>query len=48
MFRLTESSSGQFVNHIHGTSSKSSHFWDPKKFTKVGERKYRHADIVTA
>jgi hypothetical protein len=29
MFRLTESSSGQSLNHISlGTLSKSAHFWD--------------------
>jgi len=34
MFQL-ESSSGQLLNHVWGTSSESAHFWDPKMFTKV-------------
>jgi len=32
MFRLIESSSGKLLKHVLGTSSKSAHFWDPKKF----------------
>ena len=41
MFRLIESSSGWFVNHIWGAMSKSAHFWDPKMFTSVGECGYK-------
>jgi hypothetical protein len=41
MFRLKESSSGQFVNHIKDTSSKSAHLWDPKMFTNVRERGFK-------
>jgi len=41
MFRLKESSSGQLLNHVWGTSSESAHFWDPKMFTTVRERGYK-------
>jgi len=41
MFRLIESSSGQSLKHVSGTSSKSAHFWDPKMFTAVRERGYK-------
>ena len=42
MFRLIQSSSGQFLFHILGTSSKSAHFfWDPKLFTTVREGGYK-------
>ena len=37
----TQLSSGQSLNHVYGTSSKSAHLWDPKKFTKVTERRCR-------
>ena len=32
-FRLIQSSAGQFLKHILGTSSESAHFWDPKMFS---------------
>jgi hypothetical protein len=41
MFRLLESSSGQLLNHVEGTSSGSAHFWDPKMLTAVRERGYK-------
>jgi len=41
MFRLKESSSGQLLNRVWGTSSESAHFWDPKIFTTVRERGYK-------
>jgi len=40
MFRLKESSSGQLLNHVCGTSSESAHFWDPRMFKTVRERGY--------
>jgi hypothetical protein len=46
MFRLIGSPLGQSLNHISGTSNKSAHFWDPKMFTKVGDRKYRYVCII--
>jgi len=30
MFRLIESSAGQLLKHVQGTSSKTRRFWDPK------------------
>ena len=41
MFRLTESSSDQLLNHVQGTSSESAHLWDPKMFASVRERGYK-------
>ena len=41
MFRLIDSSSGQFVNHIKGTPIKSAHLWDRKMFTAVRESGYK-------
>jgi len=41
MFRLIEYSSGQFVKHIKGTSSKSAHLWDRKIFTTVRVSGYK-------
>jgi len=42
MFRLNESSSGQLLNHVCGTSRDGcAHFWDPKMFTTVRERGYK-------
>jgi len=41
MFRLKQSSSGQFLNIVIGTSSKSTHFWDPKMCTTVRERRHK-------
>jgi len=41
MFRLKESSSGKLSNHVWGTSSESTHFWDPKMFTEVREHGYK-------
>jgi hypothetical protein len=35
MFWLKESSSGQLLKHVWGTSSESAHFWDPKMFIKT-------------
>ena len=43
MFRLVESSTGQFVNHIKGTSTKSAHLWDRKMFTAVREDGYKQS-----
>jgi len=41
MFRLMESSSGQLLNHVRGTTSENAYFWDPKMFTTVRERGYK-------
>jgi hypothetical protein len=58
MFRLMESSSGQFVNHITGTSSKSAHLvldvpviwftnWPDDDFMKWAGWLSRYSDLAT-